>query len=152
MDTDELAFLRAVPCFQGLRTEDLRAVRRCARRREPRIGEIIVRAGEPSATLYLVRRGSVCLITTSAGGMERVLAVQGAGTTFNEAAVCDGGPALATARVLTADTCIDEIPAALMSHLLTANPRLARNIVLVLARHFRCLALLVDERSREGSA
>jgi CRP-like cAMP-binding protein len=150
MDEDELSFLRAVPCFQGLRTEDLMEVHRCARRREPRAGEIIVCAGQRIATLYVVRRGYVCLFTTSAEGTERVLAVQGPGTTFNEAAVCDGGPALATARALTADTCIDEIPETLVSHLLTANQHLAHNIVQVLARDIRCLARLVDERSREG--
>ena len=150
MDADELAFLRAVPCFQGLRTEDLLQVHRCARRREPRAGEIIVHEGQRIATLFVVRRGYVCLFTLSAGGTERMLAVQGPGTTFNEEAACDGGPALATARVLTADTCIDESPATLVSHLLTANPRLAQNIVQVLAQHIRRLALLVDERSREG--
>jgi CRP/FNR family transcriptional regulator, cyclic AMP receptor protein len=147
MDADELAFLRAVPCFQGLPTDDLLQVYRCARGRDLHAGEIIVRAGQRTDTLYVVRRGSVRLVTT-AGGAERVLAVQGPGTTFNEAAACDGGPALATAQSLSAGTCIDEVPASFLSHPLATNPRLARDVVHVLAGHLRQLATLVDDLSR----
>lgn len=146
MDADELAFLRAVPCFQGLPSDDLVQVHRCARRRDLRAGTIIVGAGHRTDTLYVVRRGYVCLVAAPVGGMARVLAVRGPGTTFNEAAVCDGGPALATAQALTADTCIDEVPAALVAYLLTAHPYLASNVVQLLTAQIRHLATLIDDR------
>ena len=151
MDADELAFLRTVPCFRGLPTDDLRQVYRCARRRNLRAGEIIVRAGQRTNALYVVRRGSVRLVVT-AGGAERVLAVQGPGTTLNEAAVCDGGPALVTAQSLSADSCIDEVPATLLSRLLATNPLLARDVIHVQTGHLRRLATLVDDLSRAEGA
>lgn len=146
MDADELAFLRTVPCFRRLSTADLVQVQGCARRRDLHAGEIIVRAGQRTGTLYVIRRGRVRLLVMTADGTERVLAVQGPGTTFNEVAVCDGGPALATAQSLSADTCIDEVPATLVSHLLASNPHLITHIIHALARHIRRLVTLVDGR------
>lgn len=151
MDADELAFLRTVPCFRELPTTDLVQVQRCARRRELRAGEVIVRAGERTDALYVVRRGHVRLFVTTVEGTERVLAVQGPGTTFNEAAVCDGGSATATGQSLSADTCIDEVPAALVSRLWERHPHLLAHIVQAVARHIRRLAALVDGRSCAGS-
>ncbi len=95
------------------------------------------------------RRGYVRLFTAPTEGTVRVLIVQGPGTTFNEAAVCDGGPALVTARALTQDTYLDEVPAALVSQLLTTNPRLSHNLVQALTSHIRRLATLVGERPLE---
>lgn len=150
-DADERAFLLTVPCFRGLSTADLMQIHRCARRREVRAGEIIVRAGERTDALYVVRRGHVRLFVTTVGGTERVLAVQGPGTTFNEAAVCDGGPAAVTAQSLSAGTCIYEVPAALVSRLWERHPHLLVHSVQAVARHIRRLAALVDDRSCAGS-
>lgn len=152
MDGDELAFLRTVPCFQGLLTPDLVQLHRCARRRELRAGEVIVRTGDRTDALYVVRCGHVRLFVTTVGGTERVLAVQGPGTTFNEAAVCDGGTAAVTAQSLSAGTCIDEMPAALVSQLLARHPHLLANVVQAVARHIRRLAALVDDRSCGANA
>ena len=68
MDAEELAFLRTVPCFRGLPTAELIQVQRSARRRDLRAGEIIVRAGQRTDTLYVVRRGHVQLSVTTVGG------------------------------------------------------------------------------------
>lgn len=152
MDADELAFLRTVPCFGELPTADLVQVRRSMRGRKLRAGEIIVRTGERTATLYVVRRGRVRLFVTTVGGTERVLTVLGAGATFNEAAACDGGPAAATAQSLSSETCIDEVPAALVCHLVARHPPLVAHLARAMARHIRRLAALVDDRSRVGSA
>lgn len=114
-------------------------------------GAIIVRAGQRADTLYVVRRGYVRLLTTPAGLAERVLAVCGLGSTFNEAAVCDGGPALTTAQAVTPDTCLDEVPAVLMSHLLTTHPHLAYNVAQRLTEQIRRLAALLDDRPSEWS-
>ncbi len=152
MDTEELAFLRTVPCFRGLPTAELIQVQRGVRRRELRAGELIVRAGQRADTLYVVRRGHVHLAVPTVGGTDRVLAVQGPGSTFNETAVCGGGPAATTARALGANTCIDEVPAALVSHLLADHPRLGAHLVQAEARHIRRLAALIGDRAWDDSA
>lgn len=145
MDAETLAFLSAVPCFRGLTADELEQVSHCARRRDLRRGEIIVRAGQRADALYIIRRGYVRLVATSAGTEDRVLAVQGPGTTFNEEVMSDGGPSLATAQSLLAGTRIDAVPASVVSHLLATNPHLAHNVVQVLTGRVRHLVTLIDD-------
>lgn len=155
MDAETLAFLSAVPCFRGLTVDELEQVSHCARRRDLRCGEIIVRAGQRADALYIIRRGYVRLMATSAGTGDRVLAVQGPGTTFNEEVIGNRGPSFATVQAILAGTRIDAVPASVVSHLLATNPHLAHNVVQVLTGRVRHLVTLIDDltsqdRSRPG--
>lgn len=147
MHDDDRAFLGTLPYFQGLSPTELDQVQARCRTRALMRGEIIVHEGQPVDALYVVVRGRVRLYALSPEGKEQVLFVAEPGTTFNDVAVFDGGPALATAEALTMDTCIRVVPAALMHHLLTANPRVAANVVHVLPGRMRELAALVEELS-----
>ena len=147
MHDDDLAFLRTLPYFQGLSPTELAQVQGRCRTRTLTTGEIIVHEGQPAEALYVVRRGRVRLYTISPEGKEQVLFVAEPGTTFNDIGVFDHGPALATAEALTADTRIHVVPAALMLHLLAANPCVAANVVRVLPGRVRQLTALVEELS-----
>jgi CRP/FNR family cyclic AMP-dependent transcriptional regulator len=147
MHGDAPAFLSTLPYFQGLSPTELARVHGRCRTRALVAGEIVVHEGQPADALYAVQRGRVRQYTISPEGKEQVLFVAGPGTTFNDTAVFDHGPALATAEALTADTCICVVPAALMRHLLAANPRVAANVVRVLPSRVRQLTALVEELS-----
>ncbi|GEM_PF-76485 len=147
MRDHDLAFLRTVPYFQGLAPTDYAQMQGRCRTRALTTGEIIVHEGQPADALYVVLRGSVRLYTLSPEGKEQVLFVAASGETFNDVAVFDGGAALATAEALSADTCICVVPAALMHHLLTTNPRVAANVVRVLPSRVRTLTALVEDLS-----
>lgn len=147
MHDEDLAFLSTLPYFQGLSPTELAQVQGRCRTRALTTGEIIVHEGQSADALYVVRRGRVRLYKISREGKEQVLYVAEPGTTFNDIGVFDRGPALATAEALTADTRICVVPAALMLHLLTANPLVAANVVRVLPGRVRQLTALVEELS-----
>lgn len=140
-------FLSTVPYFQGLSAGDLAQVQGHCRQRTLYAGEIIVLEGQHTDALYVVRQGRVRLYRISPEGKEQVLFVAEPGTTFNDTAVFDGGPALATAEALTPGTRVCIVPASLMLHLFATDPRVAANVVRVLPGRVRQLTALVDELS-----
>ena len=144
---EDLLFPSTVPYFRGLSGEELARIRRRCRQRDLAAGEIIVLEGQRAEALYVVRRGRVHVFRTSEEGKEQVLFVHGPEEIFNDIAVFDGGPILATAQALVPGTCIYVVPASLMTHLLTTNPRVAANVVRDLPGRVRCLAALVEDLS-----
>jgi CRP/FNR family transcriptional regulator, cyclic AMP receptor protein len=147
MGGDDLTFLSTLPYFQGLTRTELAQVHGHCRQRDLAPGETIVHEGHPADSLYVVRRGRVRIYTVSEEGKEQVLFVRGPGTTFNDEAVFDRGPALATAEAFAPGTCVYVVPASLMTHLLAVNPRVAANVVRELPRRVRQLTTLVDDLS-----
>jgi len=144
---EDLLFPSTVPYFRGLPSEELARIRRRCRQRDLTAGEIIVLEGQRAEALYVVCRGRVQVLRTSEEGKEQVLFVHGPGDTFNDVAVFDGGPILATARALGPGARIYVVPASLMTHLLTTNPRVAANVVRDLPSRVRRLAALVEDLS-----
>lgn len=147
MISEDLLFPCTVPYFRGLSGAELAQVHRRCHQRDLVAGEIIVLEGQLAEALYVVYRGRVHVFKTSEEGKEQVLFVHGPGDTFNDVAVFDGGPILATAQALVPGTCIYVVPASLMTHLLTTNPRVAANVVRDLPGRVRHLAALVEDLS-----
>ena len=147
MTGEDLSLLSTVPYFHGLSPAELARVQECCRTRVLLAGEIVVHEGQAADALYVVWRGRVRLYRISPEGKEQVLFVAEPGTTFNDTAVFDGGPALATAEALAPGTRIGVVPASLLRQLLAANPRVAANVARLLSGYVRQLTTLVEELS-----
>lgn len=147
MACTDLSFLSTVPYFQGLTAEDLARLNGRCRQRTLHASEIIVLEGQRTDALYMVRQGRVRIYKISPEGKEQVLFVAEPGTTFNDVAVFDRGPALATAEALTPGTCVCIVPASVMLHLFATDPRVAANVARVLPGRVRQLAALVADLS-----
>jgi CRP-like cAMP-binding protein len=76
-----------------------------------------------------------------------VLIVLGPGETFNDVAVFDGGPNPASVQAMAADTRVCVVPSSLVKELLATSPRVAANIVRVLAGRLRHLTVVVEDLS-----
>ena len=145
---DDLSFLSAVPYFRGLPDGDLAQIGARCHQRRLEAGEIIMLEGAPSEALYVVRAGSVRVFKTSADGhKEQVLIMLGPGETFNDVPVFDGGPNPASARAAAPGTTICVLPATHVADVLATNPRVAANIIRVLAGRLRHLTTLVEDLS-----
>lgn len=147
MNRADLQFLRAVPYFHGLSSEELARVHARCRFRDLAAGEIIVLEGQRAEALYIVLTGRVHIFKISAEGKEQVLFVHGPGATFDDVAVFDGGPALGSAQALVAGTRLYVAPAALIADLLGTNSRFAANVVRTLPGLVRQLTALVEDLS-----
>jgi len=144
---DDARFLAAIPYFQGLSPDELSHIRAWCHERELADGEILLLEGAPAEALYVVRRGGIRVFKTSNLGKEQVLIVLGPGETFNDVPVFDGGPNPAGAQAIEHGTGVCVLPAARILQLMATNPRVAANIIRVLAARLRHLTTLVEDLS-----
>lgn len=79
-----------VPVFSGLTAVQQAEVATLARPRLVARGEMVFRAGEPAASLYVVHEGRIRISRLSAGGQERVLRILGPGEVVGESAFLTG--------------------------------------------------------------
>lgn len=99
---NRLMFLRTVPLFEGLSLDDLLSVDEALEREEYLANEIVVRQGEPGATLFIVRRGSVSvLLENRDGSAPREVAQLREGEYFGEMSLFEDLPRSATVITLT---------------------------------------------------
>lgn len=100
-------------------------------------GEIIVREGDLTSSMFVVASGRAGVSVTTAGGESRVLAELEPGTAFGEISLLTGEPRTATVRALN-ETLVVEIRKETLQPILRENPAL-------------CLAIeaVIEERRRE---
>lgn len=93
------AVLRKTPLFTSLSEDELQALRRRVATKQYDRGEILFGEGDACRGLYIVSSGKIRIFKLSASGREQTLAIEGAGSSFAELPVFDGGnyPASATA-------------------------------------------------------
>lgn len=132
-----------IPYFAELDAATLRDVLRMVRRRALDAKEQILVEGEPCAGLYIVLSGHVRLVKMSAEGREHVLRVLGPGTTFNDAAVFDGGPNSDTA-VADGLAVVGLIPRAEIAELLKRHPEIATAALKLLSGRQRALGTAIE--------
>lgn len=109
--------IAAVPVFADLSGDAHLALARGAQSREYAVGETIVREGDASASMFLVERGSVDVVT-SAG--QRV-ATTSAGGYFGEMSLLTGAPRSASVVAAT-DCALVEIDASSFRDYVQAHP------------------------------
>jgi len=97
------ALLRNVPLFAGLDDEHLRALGRTIERRSFARNATIIRAEDPTDSLYIVISGRLKVLMSDTHGREVILSILGPGEFFGEMGLLDDSPRSAT--VMTLEAC-----------------------------------------------
>jgi MFS family permease len=91
--TDVIAMLRRVPMFRPLPVPVIEELAHAVRQEERNPGEVVLRAGEPGETFYVVARGSVDILDH-----EHLVRVMSTGAGFGEIALLGGVTRTMTVR------------------------------------------------------
>ncbi len=142
----EVTFLRSIPYFSRLSPDELDSVKKLVFEKKVERGDIIVLEGEPAGALYFVGTGAVKMFRTSADGKEQVLNIVRPGESFNDVPIFDGGPNLASGQAM-GPVSLYGILKHDLNVFLQDHPRIAINIINVLAAQTRHLVSLVEDLS-----
>ena len=142
----EVTFLKSIPYFAGLSHDELNLVKKLVFEKKVERGDIIVLEGEPAEALYFVSSGAVKMFRTSVDGKEQVLNIVRPGESFNDVAIFDSGPNLASAQAM-GPAIVYGILHRDLHAFLQKHPRIALNVANVLAAQLRHLTSLVDDLS-----
>jgi len=95
--------LKSVPLFASFADEQLRALVSVVTRRSAPRGSVIMAAGDPIDSLYIVISGRLKVMMGDAEGKEVILSLIGPGEFFGEMGLIDEGPR--SASVVTIEPC-----------------------------------------------
>jgi CRP-like cAMP-binding protein len=112
-------------------------------------GELILRAGDPGDSLYLIRSGQVA-VRIGVDGLEKDVAVLGEGQFFGEASLLTGEPRRATV-VAKSDAECYVIDRELFQHVMKNNASLAEQIGKLLAERMRDTSVKREGLSAEAA-
>jgi CRP-like cAMP-binding protein len=118
--------LSAVDIFSPLSPEEIERLAGASMRHIFAPGELVIRAGDAGASMFVVHNGRV-QVQVSEGGVTRPVAMLGEGAFFGEMALFTGEPRTANVAALE-ETEVLEIGHAAMKHLFDTNPDLAESI------------------------
>ncbi len=144
--TVEIEFLKSIPYFSGLSTDELDSVRKSIFERTAERGEIILLEGEPAKELYFVASGAVKLFKTSAEGKEQILNIVRPGESFGDVPIFDSGPNPASTQAMV-PVVLYGIRKADLEVILREHPQVALNVISVLAGKVRHSMSLVEDLS-----
>jgi CRP/FNR family transcriptional regulator len=146
---DVPGFLRSVAYFAELPPERLAALGGELRWRRYEAGEPILTEGEPCRGLHMIAEGRVKVFKTTDSGRQQVLRILGAGRTFNDVPVFDGGPNPGNVAAL-ANSRIALLPTARMLWLVRNESAVAAAAVHILAARLRGTTLMVEDLALRG--
>ena len=138
-------FLRSVPYFTALGTEEMERIENQALEHSFAKGEILFLDGEPCQGLYIVKSGRVRIFKSSPEGREQVLLTARQGDSFNDVPVFDGGPNPANASALE-PSIVYIIPGETLLNLMADCP-VAQPIIKQFAVRMRHLTTVVEDLS-----
>jgi len=95
--------LRSVPLFASFAEEPLRTLTTVVTRRSVTRGTIIMAAGDPTDSLYIVLSGRLKVMMSDADGKEVILTILGPGEFFGEMGLIDDAPR--SASVIAIEPC-----------------------------------------------
>ena len=101
--TVSTAMLRTVPLFASFSEEPLRMLTTVVTRRSVTRGTIIMAAGDPTDSLYIVLSGRLKVMMSDAEGKEVILTIIGPGEFFGEMGLIDDAPR--SASVVAIEPC-----------------------------------------------
>ena len=142
----QLEFLKSVLYFSGLDIAELESIRKLVFEKTADRAEMVLLEGESAANLYFVASGVVKVFKTSAEGKEQILGIVRPGESFNDVPIFDGGPNPASARAM-GPVLLYGIKKSDMEAILRDHPKIALNVIKVLARRVRHLLSLVEDLS-----
>src|SRR5512136_252761 len=144
--TVQLDFLKRIPYFSGLNIAELESIEKLIFEKTIDRAETIVLEGEPAASLYFVASGVVKVFKTSVEGKEQILSIVRPGESFNDVPIFDGSPNPASARTM-GPVILYGIKRNDMETILRNHPKIAWNVIKVLAGRVRQLVSLVEDLS-----
>lgn len=97
------ALLKTVPLFASLPDEQLRALVPAVTRRSAPRGSLIMAAGDPTDSLYIVISGRLKVMMSDSDGKEVILSILGPGEFFGEMGLIDDHPR--SASVVAMEPC-----------------------------------------------
>ena len=142
----DIEFLKSIPYFAGLDVAELESIKRLAFERMAQRDEFIFQEGEPAQALYFVVSGVAKTFKTSAEGKEQILRIIRPGESFNDVAVFDGGPSVASATAMT-PVALYGINKTDVGVIIRDHPQVAANVARVLAERVRHFTSLVEDLS-----
>jgi CRP-like cAMP-binding protein len=142
----QLEFLKRVLYFSDLSPAELESIRESVFERNADRSEVLLLEGEPAQNLYFVASGAVQMFKTSADGKEQILSIARPGESFNDVPIFDGGLNPASARAM-GPVLLYGINRNDMQAIVGKYPRIALNVIRVLARRVRQLVSLVEDLS-----
>ena len=142
----QIEFLKSITYFAGLNPDELASVKKHIFEKTAERGEVILLEGESAEALYFVFSGVVKVLKTSAEGKEQILDIVRPGESFNEVAIFDGGLNPASAQAI-GPVVLYGIRKSGLEVILQDYPRVALNVIKVLAGRVRHLVSLVEDLS-----
>ncbi len=97
-DISTIDTLRKIPLFEHLTKREMKIVSKLAHRRTYHTGEYFFQKDQPSAAMFIVKKGTVKIILTDLAEDETLIATLGSGTFFGELALLDSSPRSASAK------------------------------------------------------
>ena len=142
----ESRFLGENPYFSGLAASELDSIKHLFSELRVERGEIILLEGELSDRLFFIATGVAKLFRVSAEGKEQTLELVRPGESINEVPVFDGAPNPASAQAM-GPVLLYAINKNELESILRDHPKVAFNVVRVLASRIRRLVSLVEDLS-----
>ena len=144
--TIDTAFLKSIPYFSVMNSVELETIKQSFSEKTLQRGEVILREGEPSDTLYFVVAGAVKIFKTSSQGKDQILSIARPGEALNDIPVFDGGTNPTNAQTLGPVT-LYSINKDKLQSVMQQYPKVALNATMVLAQRMRQLVSLVEDLS-----
>jgi len=142
----QLEFLKSILYFSDLGLAELELIRELIFEKTVDRAEMVLPEGEPATNLYFVASGVVQVFKTSAEGKEQILSIVRPGESFNDVPIFDGGLNPASARAM-GPVILYGIKKNDMEAMLVDHPKIALNVIKVLASRVRHLLSLVEDLS-----
>jgi len=128
--------LKSVPMFGSFPEDQLRALATMVTRRSAPRGSAIMRAGDPTDSLYIVMSGRLKVMMGEADGKEVILSLIGPGEFFGEMGLIDDNPR--SASVIAIEPCeLLAVTKRAFKKCLVENVALAMAVMRVLVRRLR---------------
>jgi CRP/FNR family transcriptional regulator len=138
--------LRKTPLFASLTEAEIHALASRVVRKSWKRGEQLFAEGDPCSGLFLVASGKVRIFKLSASGREQVLAMEGAGSSFAELPVFDGGNYPASASAWE-DSEILFISRKDFQNFCREHPEVGLKLIAVVGSRLRRLVGIIEELS-----
>lgn len=133
---NKLEWLKTIPTFAKLSTEQLALLASSVGTQSFERGEMIFHQGSIGSILYIVAKGQIRVFTISEGGQELTLAIFGEGEFLGEMALLDGLPRSASAQAMCATTALTLHRAAFL-HTIEICPPIAALVLESMAQRLR---------------
>lgn len=144
--TVQLDFLQSIPYFKGLSTGELELSGKLMIERKFEKGEMLILEDEIALSLFFIVSGVLKTFKTSIEGKEQILNILRPGDSFNDVPVFDNEPSPVSIQTLSS-VVLYELRKENMAEIIRKNPKIALNVITILAGQVRRLMSLVEDLS-----